>query len=264
MATRGDFRQRLNNRLIESIEENAGVPWDQGGISRPFNPVSGVKYKGGNVLNLQIEQIERGSDDPRWMTLKQANSAGYSIRPGSKAAYVEYWDWSISSDNKEASANQPVDETVNEEDEAPRKPRAFYAAVFNGNDVVGLPELEQSSSVGSDAVENLIKAASEFEGVSFSHRKSSQSDDDYNAIVLRQLAKSVGQLNGLSTGPIEADQKDLRSELASMILASSLGIHSNVESTGKRSEVILEVLKSDRHEVFRAARDAEKIVENIF
>ena len=79
MAAREDFRQRLTNALIESIEENDGLPWERGWdnmATRPFNPGTGIKYKGGNVLNLLLEQIKRGSDDPRWMTLKQANHAG--------------------------------------------------------------------------------------------------------------------------------------------------------------------------------------------
>ena len=86
---REDFRKKLTDRLVAFIEENDGLPWQKGWNAvnvRPFNPGTGVKYRGGNVINLLSAALERGSDDSRWMTLKQANAAGYSIRKTAKLA----------------------------------------------------------------------------------------------------------------------------------------------------------------------------------
>ena len=83
MAVREDFRQKLTKAFIESIEETDGLPWEHGWkdvVTRPFNPSTGKKYRGGNIFSLMLKAIEQGSDDPRWMTLKQANDAGIRIR----------------------------------------------------------------------------------------------------------------------------------------------------------------------------------------
>ena len=49
---RVDYRQRLTDQLVKAIEEHGQLPWKKGwdgAALRPFNPKSGVKYKGGNI-----------------------------------------------------------------------------------------------------------------------------------------------------------------------------------------------------------------------
>jgi len=316
MAARVDFRQRLTNALIESIEENDGLPWEKSWADmaiRPFNPITGTRYKGGNVINLLLEQIKRGSDDPRWMTLKQANDAGYSIRKGAKAVYVEYWDWSQPQESRKAEAevDEPHVETEESaEDKAEesaegkaeveqrRKPRVFYAAVFNGCDIVGLPEIKREISwQPNELAEKLIAATGakiEHTAVSLASsrvmknaayysygqdkivvppRESFKSDGDYYATVLHELAHWTGHHSRLARyapddklqrSLTEYAKEEMRAEIASMFLTSMLGVQGNIQNHAKYTEIWLEVLKGDRHEIFRAARDAEKIVDYIF
>ena len=157
---RVDFRKRLTDRLIAFLDENDGMPWQKGWNAvnvRPFNPGTGVKYRGGNVLNLINGALERGSDDSRWMTLKQANAKGYSVRKGAKGELVEYWDWGqakaapareLDADGKPVAAGHA--QGVAGDDEVgggrARKPIVFYAVVFNGADIHGLPEMKRDVS----------------------------------------------------------------------------------------------------------------------
>lgn len=302
MAAREDFRQRLTRVLVESMEEHDGLPWEQGwenAAARPFNPGSGVKYKGGNVMGLLLAQLERGSDDPRWMTLNQANKAGYSIRKGARASYVEYWDWGVPELDsvKLGKKGEPLREEESEEQlSSRRKARVFYAAVFNGHDIVGLPELvSEQNWEANNLAEKLIAASGaeiEHAAVSragrgenaahYSHaankivvppKAAFKSQGDYYATVLYALAHWTGHSSRL--GRCELNEKvkfgnepyireALRAEIAAFHLTSMLGVQGKVQNNTKYTQQWLEALRGDKHEIFRAARDAEKIVDHIF
>jgi len=303
---RDDFRTRMTNALIQSIEEDDGLPWKDAPWAdmptRPFNPKSHKVYRGGNVINLQLEQIRRDSDDPRWMTLPQANDAGLSIRKGAKAACVEYWDWSQVEQPKKTT-EQKVDEAGNplpdgDADEASqkRRPRVFYATVFNGKDIVGLPELHREITwKPNDLAEKLIAATGaeiEHTAISragvrgivensayYSHskdkmvvppRESFKSESDYYATVIHELAHWTGHSSRLDRGapdresPADYAREELRAEIASMLLTKMLGVEGKIQNHAKYTAHYLEVLKGDKHEIFRAASAAEKIVDHIF
>lgn len=304
MAAREDFRQRLTNALIQNLEEHDGLPWQRGWentATRPFNPASGVKYKGGNVMGLLLAQLQRGSSDPRWMTLKQANKAGYSIRKGAKATYVEYWDWGVPG-LKLTKLGADQDATENDETEeqarARTRARVFYAAVFNGADVVGLPEMvrEQTwqphelaekliaasgaeiehtavSRAGFGVVENAAYYTRGADKIVVPPKESFKSQGDYYATVLHELAHWTGhtsRLNRLAPderakfGSPTYAREELRAEIASFFLSSMLGVEGKAQNHAAYAASWLEALKGDKHEIFRAARDAEQIVDHIF
>ncbi len=297
----GDFRQRLTGAFIQAVEEHDGLPWDKGFESlaaRPFNPVRGVRYRGGNVIHLLLTQLEMGSDDPRWMTLNQANEAGYSVRKGAKASYVEYWDFG----RKEEPAIVKVDEKGNpveqedrlpEEEPVQRKPRVFFAQVFNGADIVGLPELKRDMAWAPNAAAERLLTAS---GMTIEHRVLSRvggsvidnaayyspaadksvmppreqfkSEGDYYATALHELAHWTGHPTRLARGAAargtdEYAKEELRAEMASMLLTSMLGVQGTVQNHARYAAHWVEQLKGDKHELFRAARDAEQIVEHL-
>lgn len=281
-----------------------GTAWRPG---PSFNPGTGIKYKGGNVLNLLLEQIKRGSDDPRWMTLKQANDAGYSVRKGAKAAYVEYWDWGQPQASRKAEVDEhgkplprvEADEAAEEEQEQQRrKPRVFFVTVFNGSDIVGLPETKREigwqpnelaekliaatgaevehtavSRAGFGVVENAAYYTHGQDKIVVPPRESFKSEGDYYATVLHELAHWTGHHSRLARrapdekrpfGSPEYAQEELRAEIASMFLTSMVGVEGRIQNHAKYTGSWLEVLKGDKHEIFRAARDAEKIVDHIF
>lgn len=308
---RVDFRKRLTDRLIAFLDENDGMPWQKGWNAvnvRPFNPGTGVKYRGGNVLNLINGALERGSDDSRWMTLKQANAKGYSVRKGAKGELVEYWDWGqakaapareLDADGKPVAAGHA--QGVAGDDEVgggrARKPIVFYAVVFNGADIHGLPEMKRDVSwQPNDLAEKLIaaigariehKALSKTAGgrtmanaayfdnaadaIVMPLRSSFKSDGDYYATVLHELAHWTGHVtrmdrlsSDIKFGTPEYAKEELRAEIAAMFLTSMLGMEGNVQNHARYAASWIEVLKKDKHELFRAAKDAEGIVDHIF
>lgn len=313
--SRGDFRKRLTDRLIEFMEEHDGLPWQKGWEAvnvRPFNPGTGVKYRGGNVLNLMYGALERESDDPRWMTLKQANAAGYSVKKGAKGELVEYWDWGqqkvkpqreLDAEGKAVEPDEAKGKTAtaapddDEEIASSRKPLVFYAVVFNGGDIVGLPEIKRevkwqpnelaeqliaatgakiehralSKTAGGRAVANAAYFDNRADGIVMPPRSSFKSEADYYATALHELAHWTGhesrldrKLSGVAFGTPEYAKEELRAEIASMFLNSMVGIEGNVQNHARYASNWIEVLKKDKHELFRAAKDAEKIVDHIF
>lgn len=312
---RPDFRQRMTNLLIEQMEAEEGLPWERpwSAISaRPFNPLSGVRYRGGNHINLLLEQAERGSTDPRWMTMKQANAAGFSIRPGAKAVYVEYWDFGDGkpvarkkADKDSSEEAEPVDAKASEDDDdkvflSRPKPRVFYAKVFNGEDVVGLPALDTSQAntwephaladqlfaatgavihhKGIDVIRGEIRNA----GAAYYHPAKDEivmpmpeqfnSVSDYYATKLHELGHWTGHESRLGRfvpgeqivfGSESYAREELRAELTAFYLNTMLGIEGNVQGHARYLNHWIDVLKKDKHEIFRAARDAEQALNCI-
>lgn len=296
---REDFRQRITNALIANMESMGALPWQQGWpqmVVRPFNPGTGEKFKGGNVLNLMLEQARRGSDDPRWMTLAQANDAGLRIRQNAKAAHVEYWEFEWSKpkggdDSSAAKSGVP--------DYGRRQGRVLYAPVFNGADIVGIPAFKrqvewnpneladrliqatgvkiQHASMGKAGVGMAHNAAfysNEKNVITVPPRESFAKEGDYYATVLHQLAKWTGHHTRLNRPAPDESQplgspvyarEELRAEIASLFLNSMLGVSGTaVQNQATYASGWVQMLKGDKHEVFRAARDAEKIVEHLF
>ena len=313
------MRKRLLNTITDSMDEFHKLPWEGADVqsaARPFNPASGTIYRGGNVTNLLVEQIERGSDDPRWMTLKQANAAGYGIRPGARGAVVEYWDFG---QNKPEPSKEGAHDDNAEE---PKKvtPKPFYAVVFNGQDIVGLPAFEKTlSSTPAERADYLILALQDKAGANFrvtegylgkENQNLARFEPFYDAqldrielpidtkgesktpltsyesqsadalvtqlYLLAQWTGHESRLNRIerSSKQVALDvnsdsytQELLRADIATMLLKNALGLEGEVYKPTDRSEQIANFLKNSKNgkdEIFRAARDAEKIVDYIF
>ena len=69
-------------------------PWEPGAgsLGFPFNPTSERAYRGGNAIHLMAASLQRGYEDPRWMTYKQASDNGWQVRRGEKGTQIEYWE----------------------------------------------------------------------------------------------------------------------------------------------------------------------------
>lgn len=306
---REDFRRKLTDQLVSFMQENDGLPWEKGWNAvnvRPFNPRSGIKYRGGNVLNLLVGALKRGSDDSRWMTLKQANAAGYSIRKGAIGEKVEYWDWGQPKAKQERELDAQgnpvpkVDQSAKDDsDDEPvsrRKPLVFYAVVFNGADIVGLPEINQdvpwkpnelaeklfkatgavlehralSQTAGGRAMANAAYYDNAADKIVLPPRSSFKSDNDYYATKMHELAHWTGhksrlnRLDGAAFGSAEYAKEELRAEIAAMFLTSMFGLEGKVQNHARYAAHWIEVLQKDKHELFRAAKDAEAIVDHLF
>ena len=80
-----DPMQEFANRIITELENGVKPwvrPWDPekaGGPQAPFNPVTGKRYHGINVLILGMDMRVFQTGDPRWMTYQQAQGKDLSL-----------------------------------------------------------------------------------------------------------------------------------------------------------------------------------------
>src|SRR5580700_8081056 len=92
-----DFRQEVTDNIVQMLERGVAPwqkPWAPGATSLgiPFNPTSDRAYRGGNAIHLMATSLQRGYEDPRWMTYKQASGNGWQVRRGEKGTQIEYWE----------------------------------------------------------------------------------------------------------------------------------------------------------------------------
>lgn len=75
-----------------------------------YNPVSNVKYSGGNIEKLKREARNQGYTDPRWFTFIQGKSLGYKLRKGSKSVRLfKFGEKKENPETKELLKNMGLD-----------------------------------------------------------------------------------------------------------------------------------------------------------
>ncbi|QOJ20695.1 MAG: DUF1738 domain-containing protein [Gammaproteobacteria bacterium] len=283
------FHEQVAENLIEQL--NKGVapwqkPWKPGDLlaTLPVNPTTGKRYRGINSLNL----MSLAYTDPRWLTYKQAVNIGAQVRKGEKSTLVQYWKFTDERIKNDDSGNpvfntegQPIKEQVRLE-----RPRVFYAAVFNAQQMDNLPELdikapdwdplERAERIlqASHAVIHHGEADRAFyrpstDSIHLPHKHQFPTPDRYYATALHELGHWTGhelRLNRDLAHPFGSEgygREELRAEIASMLLSGELGIGHDPGQHVAYVSLWIKALQEDPTEIFRAAADAEKIQEYV-
>src|SRR5438477_13154014 len=92
-----DFRQEVTDNIVRLLEQGAAPwqkPWNpaESSLALPMNPTTEKAYRGGNAIHLMATGLQRGYDDPRWTTYKQAADRGWQVRKGEKGTQIEFWE----------------------------------------------------------------------------------------------------------------------------------------------------------------------------
>lgn len=287
-ASDRDFREELTQRIIDQLEAGTAPwikPWEARLGDLPFNPTTGKPYRGANSLYLSMS----GYSDPRWATYKQAQEKGWQVRKGEKGSWIEYWQFTeqkkvLDGQGKPVKENGKIKTITVKLD----KPRVFHAVVFNLSQMDNVPEYKlEDRKYEWDPVERAeqILAASgakiyhdQFDGAYYSpaHDDIHMPDKgqfptvaDYYGTALHELGHWTGHASRLNrdlTGGFGSEKyakEELRAELSSYFLAEKLGIPHKPERHASYIQSWLRALKEDKNEIFRAARDAEKIVDYV-
>lgn len=279
-----EYRKAVTERLIGMLESGTAPwqkPWDAGiaAMNRPHN-FNGRPYHGVNALMLWCTAIDKGYEDPRWLTFKQVNKLGGHVNKGEKAQIVEYWQWEKEVENPETGEKEKV---------PLEHPKVYRAAVFNADQCTGLPKLRRQAQEWSpvERAENIIAA----NGVPVTHntdgsafyspggdficlppRESFATVDAYYSTLLHEVGHSTGhptRLNREFGGQFGSEgyaREELRAELASTFLCGELGIATTGSDEQHAAYVKswVSALKNDYNEIFRAAADAEKICNYLY
>ena len=275
---RRDLYQEVTDKIIEALEKSNGEtrwkrPWSilaEHGL--PHNGITGRHYSGINVLLLAMEAEQRGFDDPRYFTFKQASQAGFTVRKGAKTMPLYFY--------KKLETDQPDRETG--EIKKQIIPFLTEYRVFNAIDIIGLEPIHNPPPQWQphDVMEKLVKKL----GVNVQYggtrafydigndmirlpvRGAFPSKDSWAATLCHEISHWTGHPSrkNRAFGPYGTElyaKEELRAEISSAMLSSYTGIAADIENSAAYVESWIKVLKSDRREIFRAASDATKIVD---
>jgi antirestriction protein ArdC/phage/plasmid primase-like uncharacterized protein len=283
-----EFRQELVNNIIAELEKGE-IPWHKPLAFGLMNAATGNNYKGGNVLSLAFAMQQNGFTDPRFCTFVQAQENGWKIKPGSKSAKIEYWQW----DKKEKVLDVNGNPLLNEKGKEVTKtvplqhPIARIYHVFNAEQIEGIPPYEKQSSQwkGVESAETILKNS----GARITHKLGDEafcrpstdeivlpskeqfvSAEGYYGTALHELSHWTGNEKRLNRdlsgkfGSPEYAKEELRAELASAFINAELGTRKEFSETSAYIQFWIEALQKDKNEIFHAAADADKIANYIF
>lgn len=277
---RRDLFQEVTDRMMQAIEEGT-APWQQpwqGRFGWPENPTTGKPYHGINVLMLAT----MGYQDPRFCSYEQAKKAGWQVRAGEKAARIYFYKQM----SKETGELDPVTCLP----QVKLIPLFRSYPVFNLSQIDNSPKFEtgvQHDVVLDDVSEQNILDIIEASGaqiidgrtralyrpreddIEMPAKETFESDAHYYAALFHELAHWTGhesRLNRTFSFDHKSDEyarEELRAEMASAMISMELGIPSAIPNHEGYVAAYLKVLRNDKKEIFRAAKDAETIARFI-
>lgn len=277
-----DYYARVADKIIEKIREGTAPwmkkPWDDGGYgSLPINPVTGKQYRGGNSLFLMAQDY----GDPRWMTYRQAESIGAQVRKGEKGTPVIYWKFSEEKKEKDENG-QEATKTIQLE-----RPLCRLSYAFNAEQIDGLPPLtqekelqwnpeERAETILANSGANIVhrNQARAFyrpddDSIHLPKREQFATSKDYYGVALHELGHWTGHESRLNRsvenpfGSPEYAKEELRAQISSFMVGQQLGIYYNLDEIASYADSWIKALQDDPREIFRAAADAEKIMEYV-
>jgi len=283
--TRKPFHEEFAEKIIEDLKRGVAPwqkPWQPGEVLPPMNPVSGTVYSGINRVMLS----RYGFDDPRWMTLRQANTLDCRVRKGEKSQTIVYWQFSKEEPAKDDDGKPVLDDEGNQVMEKVEltRPIVRFSSVFHVGQLAGeIPPLDKSSLVPSWNPNEKAETILQNSGAVIKHNQRNRAfyslstdeiclppkdhfltQDAYYATALHELGHWTGHVSRLARefGPFGSEvyaREELRAEIASWMLGQDLGIG---HDPGQHLAYVgswIKALEKDPFEIVRACRDAERI-----
>lgn len=138
------YHEEVAEKVIEQLKKGTAPwlkPWN-GESTLPHNPVTGTRYRGGNLVWLKTVEMMNNYSDSRWMTYKQGQSVGAQVRKGEKGTIIEYYKFEEERKVKDEKGKdvigangKPLYEKVKLQ-----SPQRFCAVVFHASQFENMPE----------------------------------------------------------------------------------------------------------------------------
>lgn len=291
---RSDVYQTVTDRIIADLEQGELTwlkPWSAGNtvgrITRPLRH-NGLSYGGINVLMLWAAATEAGYSSACWMTFKQAQALGASVRKGEKGSMVVYAG-TISREGDE-NDDGDGDKHRDEGEVAKRIPFLKTYSVFNVEQIDGLPDhYHVKPEPVIDPVERIAHADQFFAATRADIRhggnracysgsgdhvqmpcfESFRSVEAYYATLAHELThwtKHESRLDRKFGGKKFGDEgyarEEVVAELGAAFLCADLAL--TPEPGAEHAAYIqswLKVLRQDKRAIFSAAAHAQRAVE---
>ena len=273
-----DPMQEFADRIVAELERGVKPwvrPWNPekaGGPQAPFNPVTGKRYHGINVLILGMDMRAFASGDPRWMTYQQAQGKDWQVRKGEKSTTIFF--------------TKPCEVEDEEAEDGKRSFRVLkHYAVFHASQIDGIPayqapSVEEAPWTRPEAAAIILQNSGAVIRTGGDRAFYSPATDhiqlppdhafngahEFATTALHELAHWTGHPSRLNRGlqirfgSAAYAMEELRAELASAFVGNELGIPADIPHHASYIASWIKSLKDDKREIFRAAADAQKIV----
>jgi antirestriction protein ArdC len=269
--------QEFANRIIAELESGVKPwvrPWDPekaGGPQAPFNPITGKRYHGINVLILGMDMRAFQSGDPRWMTYQQAQGKDWQVRKGERSTTIFF------------TKPYEVEDEAAEDGTKTIRVQKHYA-VFHASQIDGVPDYKAHAADEApwsrpEASEIILRNSGAIVRIGGDRAFYSPSTDhiqlppdcafngpeEFAATALHELAHWTGHPSRLNRdlqnryGSAAYAMEELRAELASAFVANELAIPTDIPHHASYIASWIKALKDDKREIFRAAADAQRI-----
>ncbi|WP_263351345.1 ArdC family protein [Acidicapsa acidisoli] len=276
-----DPMQEFANRIIAELERGVKPwvrPWDPekaGGPQAPFNPVTGKRYHGINVLILGMDMRAFQTGDPRWMTYQQAQGKDWQVKKGERSTTIFF-----------AKSYEVENEASDEETKTVSVLRHF--AVFHASQIDGIPAyeaatIEEAPLAKPEASDIILRNSGAVIRIGGDRAFYSPSTDHiqmppeqafsgplgFAVTALHELAHWTGHPTRLNRdlqdrfGSAAYAMEELRAELASAFVANEIGIPTDIPHHASYIASWIKALKDDKREIFRAAADAQRIADMV-
>ncbi|MFH0899137.1 MAG: zincin-like metallopeptidase domain-containing protein [Pseudomonadota bacterium] len=268
----------VTGRIVELLKQGV-VPWRQSWrVDLPRNLVTDKPYRGINSLLLACTRFK----SPYWLTLKQANTLGGSVRPGERGMPVVFW-------------KEPERGTRHAEDDkmstARRAPVLRYYAVFNAEQVEGIeiPKPTGETFKPVERAEAIIAAMPSppkihhggqqpsyrprDDTVCMPDRESFDVGDEYYATLFHELAHATGHRSRLARpgvaemhafGSHAYSREELIAEIGCAFLCARSGIAATtLENSAAYIKAWIDRLSNDPRLLVTAAGQAQRAADYI-
>jgi antirestriction protein ArdC len=271
-----DHYQEVTDQIVAALEQGI-IPWrrtwDQGACGMPMNCATGRFYRGINRLVLGLAQAISYGDDPRWCSYRQAQARGWQVREGERGRAIVFYKPIAKGEEREHGTVRYF-------------PLMRFSTVFHASQMDGVPQLK-APELGTvawqtpESIDTIIQKSGidlRYGGgqamyvpltdhVQMPPRESFESPEAFAQTAIHEAghwAANVRRL-GISEegrfGSKEYAAEELRVEIASAFVCSTLGLDPDISNTAAYLSNWLERLRNDNREIFRAAADAQKIAD---
>ena len=279
---------RVTQKIIADLEQGVRPwqkPWSGGNaaprIVRPRRH-SGEPYNGVNILLLWGAAIERGFQNPTWMTFMQAEEYGAHVRKGEKSSWIVYAN-KVTKTETDAKTGEDIERQI---------PFLRGYNVFNAEQIEGLPEkflLQPQMPTTSPGIGRLENVDHFFKntGVLIHHGgdrayyaegsdhiqmpfiDAFRDGESYYATLAHEATHSTKHEKRLNRdfgrvvwGDEGYAKEELVAEIGSAFLCADLGITPEIrEDHAAYIESWLKALKNDKKLIFTAAAHATRAVD---
>lgn len=277
--------EQITGKMIADLKAGTSIfqqPNNSLNSALPFNLESGHRYAGPSALILLMQK----RDDPRWGTSNQANRNHTAVVKGATGTLIQFMSNYEYQKMVDAQGEPVLKENGKQRTERIKleEPKQVDAWLFNGEQMRNNQKWEKEPNILSPAERAQVildnsKAVIEYGGddmfydrqldaIIIPEMEQFASPEQYYAEALHQLAHRVNAQEALDRPQIGNDpggmiSEELRTNLASLFLSKELNLPYDLNDHVGYVQSWAVIMKEDPSELFKAASDAQQIVDKV-